>query len=103
MSFLVLYVVDILLMGNDIPSPQAVKTWLENNFPMKDLGDATYILGIKIYRDRSRRLIRLSHSTYIVKVLHHFRMQEGKRGYVPMPHGIVISKEDFPKSLDRAV
>ena len=99
-SFLVLYVDDILLIGNDIPSLKAVKTWLGNSFSMKDLGDATYILGIRIYRDRSRRLIGLSQSTYIDKVLHRFGMQEAKRGNVPMSHGIMISKENCPKSLD---
>ena len=99
-AFLVLYVDDILLIGNDMPSLQAVKTWLSKNFSMKDLGDATYILGIRIYRDRSRRMIGLSQSTYIDKVLHRFGMQEAKRGFVPMSHGISISKENSPKSLD---
>ena len=91
---------DILLIANDIPSLQAVKTWLGKCFSMKDLGDATYILGIRIYRDRSKRLIGLSQSTYIDKVLHHFGMQEAKRGFFPMSHGITISKEDCPKSSD---
>ncbi|KAL8134002.1 hypothetical protein AgCh_009177 [Apium graveolens] len=99
-AFLVLYVDDILLIGNDIPSLQVVKTWLGNSFSMKDLGDATYILGIKIYRDRSRKLISLSQSTYIDKVLHHFGMQEEKIGYVSISHGILISKDNCPKSLD---
>nr|GEW45106.1 hypothetical protein [Tanacetum cinerariifolium] len=49
--FLVLYVDDILLIGNDIPSLQSVNDWLGKCFVMKDLGDSTYILGIKIYRD----------------------------------------------------
>ena len=96
MAFLVLYVDDILLMGYDIPFLQAVKTWLSKNFSMKDLGDATYILGIEIYRDRPRILIGLSQSTYIDKVLHQFEMQEAKRGYVPMSHGISISKKNSP-------
>ena len=98
MAFLVLYIDDILLIGNDIPSLQAVKTWLGKNFSMKDLGEATYILGIKIYRDRSKRLIGLSQSTYIDKVLHRFGMQEAKRGFVPMSHGIVILKKNCAKS-----
>ena len=41
MAFLVLYVDDKLLIGNDIPSLQDVKTWLGNSFSKKDLGDAT--------------------------------------------------------------
>ena len=54
--FLILYVDDILLVRNDIPMLQSVKTSLNNSFSMKDLGEATYILGIKIYRDRSGSL-----------------------------------------------
>ena len=72
--FLVLYVDNILLIGNDIPTLQSVKSWLGKCFSMKDLGEATYILGIKIYRDRSQRLLGLSQSGYINKVLKRFRM-----------------------------
>ncbi|KAL8091706.1 hypothetical protein AgCh_034100 [Apium graveolens] len=46
-------VYDILLIGNDIPMLQSVKVWLSKNFTIKDLGEASYILGMKIYRDRS--------------------------------------------------
>ncbi len=67
--FLVLYVDDILLIGNDIPALQGIKIWLSSQFSMKDLGDASYILGMKIYRDRSKRLLGLSQSTYINTVL----------------------------------
>ena len=58
--FPILYVDDILLIGNDITMLESVKTSLKNSFSMKDLGEAAYILGIKIYRDRSKRLIGLS-------------------------------------------
>ena len=60
---------DILLFGNDIPTLLSVKSWLGKCFSMKDLGEATYVLGIKIYRERFRLLIGLSQSTYIDKVL----------------------------------
>ena len=49
--FLVLYVDDILLIGNGIPALQNVKSWLGSCFSMNDLGEAACILGIKIYRD----------------------------------------------------
>ncbi|GJU98534.1 retrotransposon protein, putative, ty1-copia subclass [Tanacetum coccineum] len=42
-----------------------VKSWLCKCFSMKDLGEAAYILGIKIIRDRSTRLIALSQSDYL--------------------------------------
>ncbi|KAK8583781.1 hypothetical protein V6N12_068040 [Hibiscus sabdariffa] len=65
---------------------------------MKDLGEAAYILGVKIYRDRSRRLLGLSQSTYIDKVLKRFSMEESKRGFLPMRHGISLSKEMCPST-----
>ena len=89
---MVLYVDDILLIENDIPTLQNVKSWLGKCFSMKDLGEAAYILGIKIYRDRSKRLIGLSQSAYIDKVLKRFSMQDSKRGYLPMSHVITLSK-----------
>ncbi|KAJ9553892.1 hypothetical protein OSB04_017937 [Centaurea solstitialis] len=97
-TFLVLYVDDILLIGNDIPTLQSVKNWLSKCFQMKDLGEAAYILGIKIYKNRSRRLIGLSQGTYIDKVLKRFRMDESKKGFIPMQHGIVLSKTQCPES-----
>ena len=90
--FLVLYVDDILLIGNDIPALQNVKTWLGNCFSMKDSSEATYILGIKIYRDRSRRIISLSQIAYINKVLKRFNTKNPKRGFLQMSQGIKLSK-----------
>ncbi|WVZ71116.1 hypothetical protein U9M48_019737 [Paspalum notatum var. saurae] len=77
--FLVLYVDDILLIENDIPMLEVVKDSLRKSFSMKDLGEAAYILGIKIYRDRSKSLIGLSQSTYIDKVLKRFNMHFQER------------------------
>jgi len=42
---------------------------------VKDLGEATYILGINIYIDKSKRVIGLSQDTYIDKVLKWFNME----------------------------
>ena len=58
--FLILYVDNVLLIENDISMLQSVKTWLSNKFFMKDLGEASYILGIKIYKNRSKRMLGLS-------------------------------------------
>ncbi|GKA90871.1 hypothetical protein Tco_0812741 [Tanacetum coccineum] len=39
---------------------QDVKSYLEKCFAMKDLGEAAYILGIKIYEDKARLLFGAS-------------------------------------------
>jgi hypothetical protein len=86
-TFLVLYVDDILIIGNDIDMLNDVKSYLNKCISMKDLGEAAYILGTKIYRDRERRLIGLSQSTYLYKVPKRFRMDKAKKGSLPMLSG----------------
>ena len=63
---------------------------------MKDLGEAAYILGIRIYKDRSQKLFGLSQSTYIDKVLRRFNMHDSKKGFIPMQHGLCLSKTQSP-------
>ena len=70
------------------------------NFSIKDLGEATYVLAVKIYRDRSRRLLGLSQSTYIDKVLKRFNMQESNKGLLPMSHGVSLLRALCPKTQD---
>jgi ATP-binding cassette subfamily B (MDR/TAP) protein 1 len=91
-TFLVLYVDGILIIGNDINMLNNVKNYLNKCFSMKDLGEAAYILGIKIYRDRQRRLIGLSQSTYLGKDLKRFKMDKAKKGSLPMLSGKILSK-----------
>ncbi|GKA73140.1 retrotransposon protein, putative, ty1-copia subclass [Tanacetum coccineum] len=91
-TFLILYVDDIIIMGNHIPSLQSVKTYLGKCFAMKDLEEAAFILGIKIYRDRSKRLIGLSQIAYMDKILKRHRMDNSKRGYIPMQEKLDLNK-----------
>jgi len=84
---------DILIIWNNVSMLESVKAWLSSCFSMKDLGEAQYILGIQIYRDRSRQMIGLSQSTYIDKVLDRFNMANSKKGFLPMSHGISLSKK----------
>src|SRR3954465_1034918 len=99
-AFLILYVDDILLIGNDIDLLNSVKSYLNSKFSMKDLGEASYILDIKIYRDRSRRLIGLSQITYLDKILKKFKMDGSKKGFLPMLQGKTLSKTQSPASAE---
>ncbi|GJW57416.1 retrotransposon protein, putative, ty1-copia subclass [Tanacetum coccineum] len=103
-TFLILYVDDIIIMGNHIPSLQSVKDYLGRCFAMKDLGEATFILGIKIYRDRSKRLIGLGQNAYMDKILKRYKMDNSKRGHIPMQERLDLNKTQgasTPKEVKR--
>ena len=51
---------DILIAGNDKKLIDVTKKWLSSNFEMKDMGEASYVLGAKIFRDRLKRLLGLT-------------------------------------------
>ncbi|GKA75669.1 hypothetical protein Tco_0782047 [Tanacetum coccineum] len=59
---------------------------------MKDLGEATFILGIKIYKDWSKRLIGLSQSAYMDKILKRYEMDNSKRGHISMQERLDLYK-----------
>ena len=99
-AFLILYVDDILLMGNDIELLDSIKAYLNKCFSMKDLGEDAYILGIKIYRDSSRRLIGLSQSTYLDKILKKFNMDQSKKGFLPVLQGVRLSSAQCPTTAE---
>ncbi|KAL0391237.1 UNVERIFIED_CONTAM: Copia protein [Sesamum calycinum] len=95
--FLVLYVDDILLIINDIKMLWNTKAWLSTQFSMKDLSEASYILGIKIIRDRSKRILGMIQNSYVEKVLKMFKMENSKRGFLPMRDRVKLSKKHSPK------
>ena len=74
--FLILYVDDILLATNDRGFMHEVKQFLSNHFDMKDMGDASNVISIKIFRDRHNGILGLSQETYINRVLERFRVKD---------------------------
>ena len=98
--FLVLYVDDILLIGNSVKVLSYVKGYLKKQFDMKDLGEANYILGIKLLRDQKNKVLALSQASYIDKIVTRFGMENSKSGLLPFRHGIHLSKEQSPKTLE---
>ena len=98
-TFLILYMDDILLIENDILMLTSVKVWLSKEFIMKDLGEASYIFSIKVYRDRSKKMIGLSQYMYI-EVLKRFSIKNSKMDLLSLRHGIHLSKKMCPDTLE---
>ena len=80
MVFLILYVDGILLIENNFEMLSNVKIKLATQFQIKDLGEAQYVLRIKIIRDRKNMIIAVSQENYIDSILFKYNMQDSKKG-----------------------
>ena len=96
--FMVLYVDDILLASNNSDLLIETKQMLSSHFDMKDLGEASYVLGIQILRNRAKGELKLSQRTYIDKVLKRFNMQSCSPGKAPIVKGDKLSTDQCPQN-----
>ena len=62
---------------------------------MKDMGEATYVLGIKIDRDRSRGFLGLSQKAYVDQVLKRYDMAHCKPGESPVIKGELFESHNL--------
>ena len=76
-------------------------SFLVSRFEMKDMGTATYVLGIKITRDRNAKLLYMDQENYLEKILKKFNMAESKALSSPINKGIILSKNMHPKDKKR--
>ncbi|GJX37638.1 retrovirus-related pol polyprotein from transposon TNT 1-94 [Tanacetum coccineum] len=76
--YLLLYVDDMLIACKSKAEIGSTKSLLKKEFDMKELGEAKKILGMEIVRDRSRKILRVSQSGYVSKILNNFRIDNGK-------------------------
>lgn len=101
-----LYVDDLVLISNSLDELSTIKKQLAAIFEMKDLGNAKFVLGIKIERDRTNKALSISQSEYINNVVRKFGMEDSRREtYTPMNPGMRLVKsglfgEDESKSVD---
>jgi hypothetical protein len=69
MYLCIMYVDDMLLIGNIMDAINKVKKQLSSNFDMKDLGATNFVLGMDIKRDQATRNIWLNQMKYIETIM----------------------------------
>nr|AAT58810.1 putative polyprotein [Oryza sativa Japonica Group] len=87
---LCLYVDDILIFGTNLEVINEVKSFLSQNFDMKDLGVADVILNIKLIRGENG--ITLLQSHYVEKILNRFGYIDSKPSPTPYDHSLLLRK-----------
>jgi hypothetical protein len=85
--FLISYVDDILLPSSDVGLLPETKKFLSSKFDMKGLGEASFVLGIEIHRDKNKAVLGWSQKIYIEKVLKKFSMHTCSVSPAPIVKG----------------
>jgi hypothetical protein len=96
--FFILYVDDILLASSDLGILHETKECLSKNFEMKDMDEATYVIGIEIFRDRSCGILGLSQIAYIERILERFKMENCFASVAPIQKGDKFSLMQCPQN-----
>nr|GEY43038.1 retrotransposon protein, putative, Ty1-copia subclass [Tanacetum cinerariifolium] len=86
------------LASNNIDLLHESKHFLPRNFDMKDLGEASYVIGIEIHRDRANGRLGLSQKAYIEHILNRFNMQHCSPTVAPVIKGDVFGSHQCPKT-----
>ena len=95
---LLLYVDDMLIVGQDVNMIQKLKRELSKTFDMKDLGNAKRILGMEILRNRKADKLWLSQERYIERMLERFNMKNSKPVSTPLAGDFKLSKRLYPST-----
>lgn len=96
--FLILYVDDILLASSDVSLLLEMKKFLSSNFDMKDLGEASFVLGIEIHRDRRKGVLELSQKAYLEKILKKYSMHASRPTPAPIVKGDKFRSFQSPRN-----
>ena len=89
---------DILFASRDKDMLHETKNFLSSNFDMKDLGEASYVLGIEIHRDRSKGMLGLSQKAYFERVLKKYNMHKCSASPAPIVKGDKFGTFQCPRN-----
>jgi hypothetical protein len=95
--FLVLYVDDILLASSDKDLLAETKRFLSSNFDMKDMGEASYVIGKEIHTDTQKGVLGLSQKSCIENVLKRYNMHKCNVSFGPIIKGDKFGEYQCPK------
>jgi hypothetical protein len=74
----IIYVDDLIILASNVSILKWLKSRLEDEFEMSDLGGLHYCFGVEFERNCANRTITMSQSKYIEEVLKCFNMEECK-------------------------
>jgi len=99
---LVVHVDDCVFTGSSAELISDYKSKFNDRYALTDLGPISWLLGIKVTRDRDNRTISLSQTTYIESILERYALTSAKAYATPMVPGVLYSRDQSPSTPQEA-
>ena len=97
-----LYVDDLLIACNRLAELKQFKQQLTHEFDMEDLGEASFVLGIEIVRDRAHRTLTIRQGAYTRALVQRHGMEDCNAVAHPMVEGAQLQQSDS-QATDSAI
>ena len=92
MFLIAIYVDDILLAGKSITRMNTVKQALSQKFQVKDMGELSYFLGVKVIHDHNAGSVWIGQQSYTESILRKFGMEDCKTIRTPVDSSTKLVK-----------
>ena len=94
-----IYVDDLLIVGPNMNDINALKQTLHSEFEMTDLGEAHWILGIEIQRNKDCEIL-INQKLYANTILKRFQMEDCNPVQTPLDTSVVLIKSQDDEEID---
>ncbi|XP_022015119.1 uncharacterized mitochondrial protein AtMg00810-like [Helianthus annuus] len=98
MVVVLIYVEDVIIIGNYLTKIQEIKKQLNNEFSVKDLGPLKYFLGIEVAKTQDGLV--LSQRKYVLDILKDCGKLGCKPSSFPIEHGLKLDKGENEPTVD---
>jgi hypothetical protein len=87
---------DMAITANRLSYIERFKSQLTQFFEISDLGELSWLLGLKVTRDRVGHTITLSQKANVETIVEHFRLGDAKNVQTPMEPATSLSIYQSP-------
>jgi transposase InsO family protein len=99
LTIVAVYVDDLVIASNDEGMRSRIHEHLSKRYSMKNLGELSWCLGMRVTRDREHGVIKIDQSKYVQNLLKRFGMENCATVSTPLETGLKLTEEMSPKTI----
>jgi hypothetical protein len=101
-AIIILYVNDITILSDSLDNIQQIKSTLSSRYEMTNLGEIDSYLGVNIKHDRSKHLLEIDQSCYVLKIINCFGLSDANVVHTLLPSGADVHLKKYDGEASKA-